>query len=78
MRHVYSSTAEATQGFLFVEDPPISSRGISSSPIWVENYGNREPTSSFETIVGLFAGTEENICKLWELTVEEVWVFDIK
>ena len=55
----------------------ISPMMILSSLIWVENCENCKLTSSFETILGLFARIDGNVCELWELTVEEVWVFDI-
>ena len=78
MRCVSSSIANMSRDFLFVEDPLISSMAISSSPIWVENYGNCEPTSSIENMVRLFGGVEWNVWELWEFTEEGVWVFDIK
>ena len=60
MRCISSSIIKMSRGFFFVEDPPISSTTISSNPIWVKNYENYDPTSSFENMVGLFGGIQEN------------------
>ena len=42
----------------------ISPMMILSSLIWVENCENCKLTSSFETILGLFARIDGNVCEL--------------